>query len=52
MSGMAGPILITLAALVGLIFAGWVIFSWLQDQYAPPLREADRAVLPERELEA
>jgi hypothetical protein len=53
MSAIAGPVLIALAVLVGLVCAGWLVSSWLQDHYALPIPEdADRAAIPEREMEA
>jgi hypothetical protein len=52
MSVLAGPVLIALAALVGLVFIAWLLSSWFQDQYALPIEEADRMALPDREREA
>ena len=37
MSVVAGPLLISLAALGGLVGVGWLLSGWFQDHYSVPL---------------
>jgi hypothetical protein len=37
MSEVAGPLLISLAALGGLVGFGWLLTGWFQDHYSVPL---------------
>jgi hypothetical protein len=41
MSVVAGPVLISIGALVGLLAIGWLLSAWLQDQYSIPLTHGD-----------
>lgn len=44
MSVVAGPLLVSLAALGGLVGIGWLLTGWFQDHYSVPLSgESDPA---------
>ncbi len=41
MPDVAGPLLISLGALAGLVSVGWLLSGWFQDHYSVPLTKPE-----------